>query len=399
MNLFETLLLDTILILFPIICYFIYLFFQKTLSNKRNDIFFDFALFSSIYLLMKYGIDSYHEIPLILFDVPIVIAYLKNRKLTILILSLIAILYYNKIFNINIYFLTIEYFIYFIIYIFRNKKDNYIDIYVMIKMIVFYSYTKIYSDARLFDMIVLTLFFYIMTKLIINLFNKTKQILSIYKTMEKIEEDKKTKDSLFKITHEIKNPIAVCKGYLDMFNVDNVEHSKKYIPIIKEEIDRVLILLNDFLCITRITINKEEMDLSILLEDIKNNFDLILKGKNIEMSYKEINDTYMYADYNRLKQVLVNIIKNSMEAIEGNGNIKLYTIRSKNRIKIIIEDNGIGMTKEELNQITNAFFTTKKNGTGLGIYLSNEIIEKHNGTLKYKSEKGIGTKVIISLPI
>ena len=109
----------------------------------------------------------------------------------------------------------------------------------------------------------------------------------------------------------------------------------------------------------------------------------------------------MLADYNRLKQVLVNIIKNSMEAkIEG----KILTIKlkikvSKCNIKIIISDNGIGMTKEELNRLGEVFYTTKPNGTGIGVNLSKEIIERHNGTLTYESEKYLGTNVIIDLPV
>jgi len=80
------------------------------------------------------------------------------------------------------------------------------------------------------------------------------------------------------------------------------------------------------------------------------------------------------------------------------GNIKISVNKNKNKIKITIEDDGRGMTKEELKKITKAFFTTKKNGTGLGVYLSNEIIKAHNGSIKYSSVKNKGTKVVITIP-
>ena len=71
------------------------------------------------------------------------------------------------------------------------------------------------------------------------------------------------KNCLFQITHEIKNPIAVCKGYLDMFDVNNKEHAVKYIPIMKEEISRTLYLLEDFLSMNRLKVHKEIVDINI----------------------------------------------------------------------------------------------------------------------------------------
>ena len=93
------------------------------------------------------------------------------------------------------------------------------------------------------------------------------------------------------------------------------------------------------------------------------------------------------------------MIKNSIEAIENDGYIKIYTKENNDKIEIYIEDNGIGMDEEELKRIKEAFFTTKKNGTGLGVYLSNEIIKEHDGTIKYFSKKDEGTKVVVTLPI
>ena len=205
--------------------------------------------------------------------------------------------------------------------------------------------------------------------------------------------------SLFKITHEIKNPIAVCKGYLDMFDIRDINKSKKYIHILKSEIDRVLILLEDFLSIDKIKIEKDIIDLNLLLEETTNNFIPILKEKNIKKIFNISKDElFINADYNRIKQVLINVLKNSIESITDNGIIKLQVKKNKNTVEIFIEDNGIGMDKEELSKIKEPFFTTKDKGTGLGVYLSNQIIKEHNGTINYISKKNIGTKTIIELP-
>ncbi len=395
MNLFEIIVLDVSLIVFPILCYIVYLFFTKTFNKKRNELILDVALISSVYLSLKYGYTVYEDIPLILFDIPFVIACIKKRKFSIITILILLLYYYNNRFDINLIFLILSYLVY-ILNIIEDKKIDFISISLILRSLIFYSMYINKNNIVILGIVILVS--YIITKFLISLFKNTESICSLYRSLQNFEEDKESKDSLFKITHEIKNPIAVVKGYLDMYDVNNIEHSNKYIPIIREEINRVLMLLEDFLSITKIKIEKEEMDLGFLLEDIKNNFSMILKSKNIEFICTDIDELYIEADYNRLKQVLVNLIKNSVESIEKNGTIKINVSNSKNKVKIVVEDTGKGMTEEELKQIKSAFFTTKQNGTGLGTYLSNEIIKAHNGIMKYHSVKNKGTKVIITIP-
>ena len=95
---------------------------------------------------------------------------------------------------------------------------------------------------------------------------------------------------------------------------------------------------------------------------------------------------------------IINIIKNSIESIKENGLINIYTKTNKTNIKIYIEDNGIGMNEEELTKVMDPFFTTKTKGTGLGVYLSNQIIVAHGGNIKYFSDIDKGTKVVITIP-
>jgi len=220
--------------------------------------------------------------------------------------------------------------------------------------------------------------------------------------MEELEKEKTIRNSLFKITHEIKNPIAVCKGYLDMIDLSNKKKIDKYVPIIKNEINRTLTLLDDYLDFSKVKIEKDIIDIIMLIEDTIRSMGTLLKDKNITINL-DIDDeeVYMFADYNRLKQVLINIIKNSMESKmdERDLIIDFKTDITKDKIKIIIDDNGIGMDKDELEKLGEAFYTTKPNGTGIGVNLSKEIIERHNGSISYESEKYIGTIVTISLPI
>ena len=112
-------------------------------------------------------------------------------------------------------------------------------------------------------------------------------------------------------------------------------------------------------------------------------------------------EIYINGDYNRLNQVLLNIIKNSIEAKDEKKQsyVKLYTKLNQKNIKIYIEDNGVGISKENMKKISEPFFTTKQNGTGLGVLLSKEIITAHDGKIEYKSKENTGTIVTITLPI
>ena len=93
------------------------------------------------------------------------------------------------------------------------------------------------------------------------------------------------------------------------------------------------------------------------------------------------------------------MVKNSMEAIEGSGKIEIVTRLSKDYYYVEISDNGCGMDMETLSHVKEMFYTTKVKGTGLGVSLSNEIIIAHGGSIEYSSKEGVGTKVVVSLPI
>lgn len=386
MNLFNNILIDTILVVSPFCLYFLYLIYVKTLELEKKNLFLDLSLISSYYLLFKLGIDN--NVVLVLVNLPLIIAFYNHRKWSIIILSLLSIYYYYNLFGYIVLFIF-EYIVYYILYIlFKDKYiELFINIIITIKLIIIITIN--------YNLILLMILLIILVKFIIFLFKKMNQIIEMYSTFKQIENDQKMYESLFKITHEIKNPISVIKGYLDMFDVNNQSHAIKYIPIIKSETERILVLLEDFLSINRIKIKKEIIDISFLIEEVIKNFNLIIKNKKININFDQ-DEIFIEGDYNRLKQVIINIIKNSIEAIEENGNIDININIIKNKIYIEIKDDGIGMSKEEINKLNYPFYTTKRNGTGLGVYLSREIIKKHNGEMIYSSLNGV--KVTIKLP-
>ena len=143
------------------------------------------------------------------------------------------------------------------------------------------------------------------------------------------------------------------------------------------------------------------MDINLLVEEVIDSVSPLAKQNKIIIEESLIDDeVYINGDYNRLKQVLINLVKNSIEAInKDDGKIFISTNLNNNCFYIVIEDNGCGMSEEILSKIEEPFYTTKKNGTGLGISLSKEILEAHNFKIEYKSNENVGTSVTITIPL
>lgn len=406
MDIYISLFLNITFIMFPLCLCLICISNSQKLDEKTNTIYLDLALITMCYLISNL-VDRGSFFGLYLLNVPLVLAYKNKRTITSIIISIILIVYYDKIFDINICYFIIEYTVYFFVnYIFQNKNIKGIGSIASIASIksiilsVLILYSQIQYKTKWF-LLFSSVIFVCLTVLTIYLFKKTEENLIFKRKFLELEHEKEIRNSLFQITHEIKNPITVCKGYLDMFDVNNIEHSKKYIPKIKNEINRVLILLEDFLSIKKLKIDKDIMDINMLVEDISENFKDIFMGKRIKGIFDiDQNEVFVNGDYNRLSQVLINVVKNSIESLDKDIKIiKISTNANKNYAKIIIEDNGKGMNEDELRKICKPFFSTKSSGTGLGLYLSNEIIKEHNGSMMCESKENIGTKLTICLPI
>ena len=399
MNIFSIFFMNLTWVLLPLMIFLIYEAYSENINNQKNNIILDFSLITSLYLIMRFGSSANRNILQITFDGIIALMYIKKRNKGALLTSLIGIIYFKNEFTSELMIL-IKYIIFFI---FSKKYENnnkYYQISTFSTSII-YLFTLILLNKINVNEIIDYLMCYIIAFSINILFTKAESIIRINICYKELMKEQQLRNSLFKISHEIKNPIAVCKGYLDMFNTNNIDHFKKYIPIIKSEINRTLDLLQDFSACNKINIERDIVDIGLILDEISKKFNLMFDNKNIDFQIEKIEDEiFINGDYNRLNQVLVNMIKNSIEAIDKNKKsyIKIYSEQKEKEIKIIIEDNGIGISKENMDKISEPFFTTKQNGTGLGVLLSKEIISAHDGTIEYESEENIGTKVIISLP-
>jgi len=199
------------------------------------------------------------------------------------------------------------------------------------------------------------------------------------------------KEDIYVLAHEMKNPLCVVKGYLEMLNKNNLE---KYKKILKEEINTSIDILDNYLEYNKLSLNIEEIDINMFLSDIKNSMYDYLFKKGVKLKINYIDDEiYLKVDYNKLKNVFYNIIKNSVEAQSKNIviNYKIFY----NELKITIKDDGL--LCNSIDKIGNNF-SDKVLGNGIGMTISKKIIMMHGGKIKFQNEKN-GVNVIITLTL
>ncbi len=406
MYFFDTLLFNIIAITYPLFLYLFYSIKKKNLNEIKSKTLLDISLLSSFFICLYFNDLINKNEQMILLTLPILFSFLYKRTNISVFMSIVIL---DLLFTKNNYtihgsiILITLYYVLYNIYLrktFSNKK--FINIYsiINISFYLFFSIPYLKNNEEIIIIISNSIIYFLINKIIACFIKKENEMLDIYLAMRDVEKEDYIQTSLFKITHEIKNPLAVVKGYISLFDVNNPQKSKHYIDIINSEVDRSLELLNDFKDLSRINVLKKDMKIIDLFEDIKQTMVPLFKAKKIKYMIKCESDITINADYNRMKQVLINLIKNSIEASNKDKNlISLTTFYSNNSLYIIVKDNGEGMDKETLEKIFTPFYTTKHYGTGLGVCLSKEIIKAHNGSLSYTSISNKGTIAKIVLPI
>ena len=218
------------------------------------------------------------------------------------------------------------------------------------------------------------------------------------------------------VAHEIKNPLGSISIYVQLIdkiikkNMDNecqcYKDFKEYSDIIKEEISRLEETINSFLfSVRKLELNIEDVNINELILSTIAFLKYEIEKNNVNIDVKFDKDNLILKlDEKYIKQSLINIIQNAIDAMSDNADdkkkeifIKLKTV--DNYAVISIKDTGIGIKEESLGKIFEPYFTTKRHGTGLGLTNVVRIIEAHNGNVTIESEYGKGSEFIIKLPL
>ncbi|WP_078553623.1 EAL domain-containing protein [Bacillus alkalicellulosilyticus] len=200
------------------------------------------------------------------------------------------------------------------------------------------------------------------------------------------------------VAHEIRNPLTSIKGFFQLFKQGISK--PEYFDVIGNEFIRIENIINEFLTLGK----PQSMKLKeVHIEDIINDINTLLAPEaNLRNVILEVEleqpISSIQADPNQLKQVFINLLKNSMEAMPSGGKITVVGREVNKEVLITITDNGKGMTNEQLQYLGKPFFTSKEKGTGLGLVVCFQIIREHKGRMNFSSAENKGTVVEIRLP-
>ncbi|MDQ0062732.1 ATP-binding protein [Paenibacillus harenae] len=203
------------------------------------------------------------------------------------------------------------------------------------------------------------------------------------------------------IAHEIRNPLTVVQGFLQLMSATIVEgKNRNYLEIALDELARAELIITDYLNFSKPKLTKiEKFSLSDLIENITILLTPLASYKGIQFDSQVEQQIYMHTDRGQLQQALVNVIKNAVEASTEKAVVQIKLALKSDRVELKIIDKGKGMTPEEIQRIGTLFYTTKESGTGLGTSVAVRFIEAMKGSIIYESEKGKGTVCTISFPL
>lgn len=224
-----------------------------------------------------------------------------------------------------------------------------------------------------------------------------------------------TKDKLFSIiAHDLRSPFNAILGFSkllieDIKNFDSAE-SKAFLEIINSSAKSTLVLLDNLLSWSKaqtgqMIFNPEKIKLAPIVSELLEMSNSIVKLKNISLNYNQADDEIeVYADLNMLKAILRNLVSNAVKYTDLNGKIEISTALNPNHIEIVVSDNGIGMSEKTRSGLfnietnTSTLGTQNEKGSGLGLVLCKEFVEKHGGQIWVESELRKGSAFSFSLP-
>lgn len=201
------------------------------------------------------------------------------------------------------------------------------------------------------------------------------------------------------VAHEVRNPLQVTRGFLQLLGERSAASEKAYIDMALDELDRASGIITDFLTFAKP--GAENVKTLSIAEEFRHIEGVLTPLASIHHGKIVLDiapDLYVKGNSSKFKQAFINMIKNSIEALQNEGQITILAAKENGEVVIRVRDDGMGMGPEELKRLGEPYFSNKTKGTGLGLMVTFRIIEAMQGTLTFSSEKGAGTEATIRLP-
>ncbi len=229
-----------------------------------------------------------------------------------------------------------------------------------------------------------------------------------------IAADKVKNEFLASVSHELRTPLNAIIGFSDILTSkvygDLNDKQVEYVKDIQIAGIQLLGMVNEILDISKIEANaiklvKRYFEVSRPVIETCNILMPLIKNKNINLSYHIDKDIDIFADYQKIQQVLYNLLSNAIKYTPEHGNITITVTNTTKKVRFSIKDSGIGIDKKDQKRIFGKFvqledaFYKKETSTGLGLTITKQLVEMHKGSIKVLSEKGKGAEFIVTLPI
>jgi two-component system sporulation sensor kinase B len=202
------------------------------------------------------------------------------------------------------------------------------------------------------------------------------------------------------IAHEICNPLTVTKGFIQLIKSRSKnETDLKYSTLALEEIDRAESIISEYLMYAKPQADKiEKVNVKEHIHTVLKIIESYITSHGHTLKHNIEDALYINADAKKFTQVMINLMKNAVEAMEQDGRLMINVYAQGNDVVIEIIDTGVGMTEDQLSRVGVPFYSTKDKGTGLGLMVCYRIIEAMDGKIHVESAKGLGTKFSVVIP-
>jgi two-component system phosphate regulon sensor histidine kinase PhoR len=220
------------------------------------------------------------------------------------------------------------------------------------------------------------------------------------------------RDFVANVSHELKTPLTSIKGFVETLlegALEDKENSRNFLKIVQDHANRLDNLISDLLKLSYLEskgalLKKQDVDLSKLTKEVLVGFTSQIRNKNIEVENSLPEALIAQADADKIEQVLINLIDNAIKFNKERGLVKVYSQDMGDKIKIIVEDSGVGILPRDISRIFERFYRVDKarsrslGGTGLGLSIVKHIIELHAGNTGVESTEGLGSAFWFTLP-
>lgn len=202
------------------------------------------------------------------------------------------------------------------------------------------------------------------------------------------------------VAHEVRNPLTVVRGFVQLLREETNPKNMEYIRLVLTELDRAESIISDYLNLAKPQGDvMSRVELTHIVAEITALMSSYAVMNGVEIVTRTEPQLYVISNPVKIKQALMNLIKNGIEAMKQGGVLQVTVKLTNSSVMIVIHDEGEGISPEQIRQIGLPFYSTKEKGTGLGLMVTCRIIEAMQGTIRFNSELGKGTQVVIHLPV